>query len=497
MMKNKNGAVCLMLILIALGSGILDYFVPDMGDDLRFRYFLGLDDYVFPDRRTLSFILGHMVGCNGRIFDFLGPVIIYMLPRVLASVVMGLMSGLFFYSIVKVSDIPEKSFTTLKTVTITAVMLLMPWWDSMFMRVCQFNYMWGTAFCLLFIYYFFKKGIKSGRCIKVMLFMLGVFAGGTHEQSGLAMTSVFGALIMMRYIKIESGQRRLLMAGLVAGTFIALSSPAIWIRVGKEIVRAPFLSLVATSFPVMTAMLVVVCICLLWERGRAFIKTGLHTSWGVLAGVSIVSGLIGVVSGIPGRTGFLSETCAVIVLVQMGLGLEWSIKRLPAILITVSCFMLVTVHFVVSINAQSTLYKEFEDVKREYIKSADGIVYYDFTTRYDVSPVTLYRVKGVADADDLWNLYVLREVYGHSEKNPVVLPVSMKGKIENFADSISCGDVTVYSHKPDNMIVTSDDVMLQNYHGTSPRVVTETMAGGKKKIWIATPLVCDPGDLHV
>jgi len=491
--------VAIILFIIAVGSVLLDYFVPAMGDDLRFWYFLGLDDYVVPDRKALSFVLGHIEGCNGRIFDFMGPVLINLLPRYMASVVMGFMAGLFFYSILRVTDIPKHGHTAFSAVLLAVAIVSMPWWDSMFMRVCQFNYLWGSTFCLLFIDRFYRNTvIKESKTKLALFFLLGFCAGGTHEQTGVAMSLMFVLWRLFRFIQFDSSRRKILVAGLLSGTIVSLSSPALWHRAAESTGGGGGSSvmLISATFPLLLVLLITVGLCMCVKKGRVYIGKIVSSSWGIVVGGAIVSGMIGVASGIPGRTGFFSEACSIVAMARMALDINLRISRPVAVSIVTVCVVFISFHFIESVKYQSVLYKEFHDVNKAYIESTDGIVYYDFTNRYDVSPMTLYRVKGVADADDWWNLHVLQEVYGGEGKFPVVLPESLRGRLDDFSDSITCGMTTVYSHRPDYVVVTQDDVMLQYYPGPAPRVVT-FKGDGKKDVWIAAPLVCDPGDIHI
>lgn len=208
---------------------------------------------------------------------------------------------------------------------------------------------------------------------------------------------------------------------------------------------------------------------------------------------AVLAAIIALISGIPGRTGFFPEAASIVAMTRMVRDIRCHIPR-PAAL-AASSFMIVIIcaHFMVSILQQKALKHEFDEVLAAYMDSVDGIVYYDFTDRYDVSPLTLLRVKGVADDDDWWN----QEAYGTSEKTPVVIPSSFAGRLESMSDSVNEGSVTVYSAKPEHVAVTIDDTVLQYYPGPSPRVVTAARLSDGRDIWVATPLVLDPGDYFV
>lgn len=487
--------VVAMLAVIAVGAGTLDYFVPSMGDDLIFWSQLGLDSYTHPDRNTVSFILAHIMGCNGRLFDYMGPVVIDLLPRAVASAVMGVMTGLFFFSVIYSCRLPRQRYQTLSLIVMGITLAAMPWWDSMYLHVCQFNYLWTTTFCLLFIGIFNRDVASSSRIRSVMVFFLGILAGGSHEQAGIAMCMAFGVwLVAGSHYRRLSAERRYMLAGLLAGTLMSLLSPGIWHRAVQGGVGQTPCELLLSTLPLLSLLLIVIAACAMTTSTRRYLRGLADGEWGVTVGLAVFSAIIVMYSRIPGRTGFLPEAAAIVALTRMALDIRCRISRPVAATVAVAILVLVSVHFAVSIQQQRRLMHEFEDVKAAYIESADGVVYYDFTNRYDVSPLTLYRVKGVADADDYWLLYAMQQAYGDSAKVPVVLPASMEGCLESLTDSLNEGSVTVYTSKPAHTVVTLDDAVLQYYPGPSPRVVTSTRLADGREIWVATPRVRDPGD---
>lgn len=103
----------------------------------------------------------------------------------------------------------------------------------------------------------------------------------------------------------------------------------------------------------------------------------------------------------------------------------------------------------------------------------------------------------MADADDLWLLQVMRDAYKPGGNIPVVLPESMAGFASHLTDSVSDGRNTVYTFRPDNVVMTQDGLPLQYYPGPAPRFVTQTTLADGRDVWIATPRVRDPGDYEL
>lgn len=488
-------AVTLLLTIIVIGSALLDYFVPPMGDDLLFLHQLGGDAYSCPDRGTLSFILAHIMGCNGRLFDYMGPLIINLLPRPIASAVMGGIAGLFYYSVLYACHLPQRGYQTLSACVIGTSLAAMPWWDSMYLRVCQFNYLWGATFCLLFIGVYFRDVRIVSRSRLIMIFVLGIFAGASHEQTGVTMCAALLIwLVHNGNYRNLSTVRKCMLVSLLAGTFMTVAAPGIWHRAANDTADQIPPQILLTTLPLLMMLISIVASCMLSGRGRRYILSLIRGQWGVTATAAVISGVIALYSGIPGRTGLFSEAASIVAMTRMAADIKCRIPRGAAALVVTAIIILVSVHFAVSVSTQSKLRQEYDDVTRAYIASPDGIVYYDFTNRYDVSPLTLLRVKGVADADDWWLLHALQEAYGTPEKTPVVIPSSFSGSLEFMTDSLCDGRVTIYSAEPDHVVETIDDAVLQYYPGPSPRVVTAARLSDGRDIWVATPLVLDPGD---
>lgn len=490
-----NLAVAAAILIIMIGSGLLDYYSPVVGDDLMFWNNLGLYEYEFPNRSTVSFILGHYFGCNGRFFDIMGPIVTNMLPRWMSSIIMGAMSGLFFFSVLFVSKVPRNRYITFSLVLLAITLAVMPWWDTL-LRVCHFNYTWSATFCLLTIGFFFRDTSMSPNKIQICaLFLLGVFAGSSHEQTGIAMCSAFFIwyLVAGRF-RTLSLHRKALLIGILVGTIFSISSPSLWTRVSSNNSQVPWDLLVFTTLPILVLLLLVCIGLFFFHEGRRCIKCLIDGRWGVLTVCAVVSGIIALASGINGRTGFLPESCSLCALAIMALHVHIQINRPVAVVTSILAMSWIIIHFTISVLEQQKLGIEFKEMLDAYITSPDGIIYFDFSKRYDGSPMTLNRVKGVPDADDLWLLHTIGKTYGSPYKAPVIIPLYFKDRLETMTDSVTNGEVTVYAAKPTRCIITEDSVMLQNYPGPMPRVVTATHMSNGKEIWVATPRVRDPGD---
>lgn len=501
------------LLFIAVCSAILDYYLPAMGDDLGFWRTLGLENYTCPDKSTILFIGRHILACNGRIFDYMGPVVINLLPRAGAAAVMGAMMGLYFYSLVLSLKVPKQGGHLAFTLGILAVAVVaMPWWDSMWLRVCQFNYAWATTFCLLFIYLFFRQegstrgnatasasvenqgptaaGHPSGWML-CLLFILGVCAGGTHEQTGVAMSGAFilWGLWRKQYKRLSHKQITM-SAGLFFGTLLPLVTPAFWRRLGSETISDDPIHLIETTFPIFV-VLVIILVCLtISYRGRQYLRRAIDNENAILIMAATAAAAIGMWSGVPGRTGWFVESASLVVLGRMALAANFTTNKVVATPAGCLAILFIVVHYTMTIPSQLRAFDEYMQVKELYAASSDGVIYYDYTPRYDFPFMTLNRVKGVPDADDGWLRQMIAEAYGSKEQPLVVVPTAFRGHLPLTVDSLTIGNTTAYRNYPPAVEIMRDSVPLQQWHGIQ-RVVEPLPEG-----WLATELVIDPGDYH-
>lgn len=470
-----------------------------MGDDLVFWTHLGLTDYTYPNRSTLSFIAAHILGCNGRVFDYMGPVVINLMPRTIAAIIMGCMAGLFFYSILFVSNLPRRGYISLSILLIGTSLAITPWWDSMFMRVCQFNYLWGTTFCLLTTGLFIKYQqitSKKNKILRIGLFTLGVMAGCAHEQTGVAMCGAFFLyLIYHKRYRLLSLQQKSLSYGLIFGTFLTVGAPSIWLRAASDSLRQDFSLLLITTLPSLLFLVILIFCLSMFKQSRQFLKNVFADgSVQILFLASIFAGIIAIYSGIPGRTGLFSEICALVILTKMIITSGLKTNKVFGYIISILCYLFIILHLAISIHEQHELYDEYKDVRAAYSESEDGIVFYDFTSRYNGSPLTLRRVKGVPDADDTWLLHALQIAYKPDGQEPTILPTAFSDLLPDITETTRLGNVTVYVDFPDDVYLTRDSVMIQQPTPDNTFIVRHVRMANKRDIWVSTERIRDPGD---
>lgn len=474
-MNKKSGAFWVpmgLILLIALGTGILDYFTPLMGDDMAKWMDMGGDDpSTFPGRKVISFIGGAYFDCNGRVFDAFGPVIYSLLPRLLGSVLIGGMCGLFFYALALCGGVFQRGKIAFACGFLTLSLLVLPWWDSMFMRVCHYNYVWAAAFALLFIHAWFREH-KPGRWGLIWLFILGGLAGCFHEQIGVAMTAYFGLTLLIGRCRDWHWTPFL---GLLLGTLVTIATPAIWSRNSEFIEDSSRLEMLWTTLPLVVLLCIVtVAILLSGSRLKAVVRSPRYQAY---LFVALFSSVIALYSSIPGRTGWLAECCALLGFAMLCAEARVKLSRPLAGGIIALSFAVVAVHFAVSIHWQRKMFGEYSRAIELYRQSPDGVVRMDYTDRLEVSPLTLYRVKGLPDADDTYLLRVFERHFGPGK------PLTLIGPEAEIFDALPANYELIYNAVPDTIMLlrSSMQVVIPFTEGDSLRYRIE-------------PIVVDPGD---
>lgn len=483
----------LPIVIIGIGSGLLDYFTPAMGDDLAKWNALGLGSYTHPDRSTISFLAAQYFDCNGRIFDGLGPALTYLLPRDIAAALMGTMTAVYFAFLAAAAGLWHRKRVAAADAIILIALLTLPWWDYMSLRVCQFNYLWSTAFALATVYFYFRTDIRNNFCNLSALLICGGLAAASHEQTGIALSAVFLPLSFSLLLNRSLAKTRASIAiGVALGTIFSISSPALWNRNAEFVRDADTGELLIGTLPFTLLLLIIIIGMSLTRTGRTKLRQLAATSWSAYVAIAVISGLIAVYSTTPGRTGWLPESMAMVALAIMLLDFRRRLSSIWTSVLCISALSLITAHYVVAIKWQYRVGREYNEVIEMYRTSTDGIVYLDATRDTDVPKIALGRVKAVPDADDLYLLEVIRSSY--KQNHPLtILPEAFKGQLNSFSDSLTITGYTLYRQAPMTVWFTNPAGNRLSLTADS-RVLSLIKAPDGSDIYLASPLIIDPGD---
>lgn len=497
---NLGWQVWILLGVVAIAFTLLNMFTPVTGDDLFNWDVLGRDDFNLFSRKSVSFIGARYVGCNGRILDIVGPLFFNGLPHVIVSIVMGIMASFYFYIVIAACRFSGKNNVTAAIFVISLLLLLLPWWDGMWLLVCQTNYIWSTAFGIFFILLYSGKIDKNENGWYLLLYVvLGFLAGSSHEETGLSVLCGITALLVFTpaYRKMN-GRRIALLVSLIFGFIFCMSSPYIWQRAASSIIKTSVPEMVITTLPMVALLVAVLIVTSLTKTGRKFIFGLLSSPWTSFVAVSLAGAIITLYSGIVGRTGWLPETSSVIALFLMLEPLKLKVSRSFAVLASSLMMTAITLCLVLTVVYQYRLKRQYTEVLADYVESVEGLVFKDVYSSEDYPWYVLKNIQGVPDADDLYLLDIMARAYRTDSAMLTLLPPEFKDDLKGLTDSLRIGEFSVYRSLPSD---TRMMVHENKYHKI--RVITRegkdyilrpvtTMDLGE--IWIGSPLVVDKGD---
>lgn len=492
----------LIVLFAALAAcyGVVDYNTPMLGDDVAKAMWVDHDGWHMLSVRTLRFIAGHWLVCNGRILDSVGPVLTCGLPAAGASALMGVMAAVYIYSLLWSAALLRRGRFTLAIWAVAAIIALMPAHDEMWMRVCQYSYMWSTAICLVFwkLYFRIERG-HSHAALVTGCAATALLTGFSHEETGVAACTAMAVYLLAGHRYRHLGKAQVVMvAALAAGTVLALASPPLYQRAGTQGQSIlPCAHIVVTTLRIAAVLACVIVIMIVRRPWRKVIAGVARGRWIVYPAMAFVAGAVTLWSGVEGRTGYLPESSAMVALILLVRPWRWLMPaRMPALLSSAAA-LLIVLHFAVLIPLQMRLGREYEEVAGQYAGSDDGIVYRDITLRSDFPWLALDRAQGVPDADDIWLLEMAKREWRTDSLPLIVLPRAFEGRLDAFADSLSVDGYSVYSAPPSHTVraVGGDlayEIELKASAGWHVVTAAETAAG--RKIWVCSPLVVDKGD---
>lgn len=495
------GAVGVLICLMAVATGVLDWLTPLMGDDLSKWHRLGGEGFAHPDRSTLSFMAGHFMGSNGRLMDMLGPVVAAWLPHWLMSLLMAGMGGVYFYSLAVASRLNGKAYAPLCMMLLGIALGILPWWDYMWLRVCQFNYMWGSAFCLLTVVFLLnpiKKESRGSFWVMPLMCVVGFMAASSHEQNAVALSAgVIVWLFVKRHGLRLKYLQKLLLASVFVGSVLPFASPNFWNRSSESVPYFTVMEILTTTLPLVCVLVVTLAVMCVSRKGRGMLRDLTGKGLVIYVVMAAAAGGVAVLSGVPGRTGWLAESASLVALAWIVREFDFGAMRKVSYVGSWLAVAFIMGHYSISIMSQYKANKEYGRMVEEVRTSKDGVVYGDFTPRKDFPDICLDRIKGVPDNDDSHLCRVLSSALRHDGVPVVILPEALRGRLDSFEDSISAGDVSVYDVAPRHMesVHTTEGfpLMVENSHGQMMLVTHVTTSNGRD-VWVVQPLAIDKGD---
>lgn len=242
-LKN-NYLLFALLVVITIWGWLWYYYTPLQADDLAFqKYFLDfLDKDGSPVKAWFEFSNWHRSDSNGRLGDYMGPLVTTYLPRCLFALISGTTLSWIMYV---VTEFYRQESAYAGNVSVVAFMMVLwpvvlifwPLRDFLSYPVYSNNYVWSTAFGIAFVWLFLGERREArgnwGAWRTGAGCLCGLLAGMMHEGIGLPMLAGCGAVVLVRRFRLP-WQAWLMVLFLAAGTAESALAPGIIARAGRE-----------------------------------------------------------------------------------------------------------------------------------------------------------------------------------------------------------------------------------------------------------------------
>ena len=420
--ERLTAALCIALGVTAF---FIQLFTPYAGDDLAYlSTFNGAHatyDSLWQYPRAVA---SHWLHSNGRSANYLLVLLTTVCNRGFVALMCGAMTGAMYWFAARLSC--RRSDNPLITALLRAAWALgLPWWDSMMLFACQFNYVWATAMSLAAAWMILYRQPRS-RTGMLIACIFCATAGAMHEAASAPLLAGLVSYAMLnRDVRCGANrQQRLLLASFAVGVAEVMLSPGIWMRLGSASAQADdaLLPLLLKSAPLGLALIACIAAMACTRRGRAALAADAHTPIVVWIIAAVGSTAFCAVSGVVGRSGWWAETYT---LMAATLWLSQVISPKPRTWHYVAAAGIALVLLAREaglVMLQHSIYKEQQQFEDLYRTSPDGVVFLDATPD-DAQPWwTLNRLRGVPDADDAYLLQTFADYYSPKSLWPTVLP---------------------------------------------------------------------------
>lgn len=274
-----------------------------------------------------------------------------------------------------------------------AMVIFLPWRDSLLVRDYTLNYFYSGAISLLFIGVVLRQERRGWSVTGILLTaVLAIVAGGWHEGFSLPLCAGMVVWTLVKRFRMSRGWYVVGVAYGVATLAFALS-PGLLHRAGVQVsasqVNFNYKFWADNLLTGLTLCLLIASMCL--QRGRRHMAPLTRNPLFVIMAVAMVTGLAMnfMIRHFP-RMSFWPSICSMIVLMlYFRAWIEVNCRRLWAGIMAVACYMACVAHGVVSVMWQIRLDREADDIVAQFDTGTDT-VFYDIVEP-DTFPVyTLY-----------------------------------------------------------------------------------------------------------
>ena len=219
------------LAIVAIGLGIMFWIYPYAFDDYSYMGWFRIDENGLPDTFDLGTLVNHLryrkFHDNLRLANT-AAAFGMILPKWIIGFVSGILFSLALWLITWAMDL--KAWHSLRMPPIAlASMFFLPWWDGIAAVDYQFNYIWPTALMALVMWLFFRQRHLHW----AFAVLIGLVFGVWHEGFSAPVLCGLG-LSWLRWRKLRTTWRTILLVSMAVGVVFLLSIPGMWTKVGVK-----------------------------------------------------------------------------------------------------------------------------------------------------------------------------------------------------------------------------------------------------------------------
>ncbi len=437
----------------------------------------------------------HWLSINGRAANIVMTVFLSM-NKIVLSAACTLMIALMFSMPLKLAKVERRQ--TLSVVLIAAMAFVLPWWDSMHIFDCQFNYIWTSSLATLAVYIILNVGDLT-KWQLMALSALCLLSGMMHESATMPLcVGLFAHIYVNKWRPI--GAQRTLLIAFAIGSALATFAPGIISRLGSGVPADDTpLWLVLKSDAVVALLLVFCALCSLSSKGRGAVGKMIHSPLLIFAIAATVSMCVGVASGVVGRSGWFAELYEMIVIVGWLAMSEIRLPRMGKVAVSTVFALTIVAHYAFVAYWQVGLGKQHERFEELYKRSDDGIVFMDYMRDNEIPWYDLNRLRGIPDNDDVYLLDTFAEFNSTHRIAPIVLPPFVADlNVAELDGELQLGNGDIISTAlPDgayNHLAAREQRTMLFFERDGEKWVARPFEMRGRQLYLLSERIQDPGD---
>lgn len=273
MSKNKKLISILGIIFILML--ILNFITPIIADD--FGYALNLDGkHLRGLKDIINFQIVHYKWWGGRIIAHTLAQLFLMLPKYIFNICNSLCFTLLIYLIYKISNQKKENISLLLVIFFLIYFVTPVFGQNTLWLIGSCNYLWTTTIVLLLHSIYLKSKRDDSISFTILIFILGLIAGWTNENTGIASIIVLSLIVFSN--KNIKKWKIIGLIGHILGFIILIISPGNYVRSDAYSDNSSFIMTIINRFidyskyliinlwPLLTIIIILLIIYLLTNK---------------------------------------------------------------------------------------------------------------------------------------------------------------------------------------------------------------------------------------